>query len=371
MGIRSRLIGLLVTLLLSFSAGGCKDEGTVDTPVDPPVQNENTPQLTEPANNSSVSVTLLKWSAYENAASYRVQLSLDANFITQLYVDTALSSTELPVNIFSLNTNVYYYWRVLANLNGGGSTGWSAIWRFIIIFPAPPAPLLFLPANNSVNQSFMPLFDWETSPTADAYRLQVSSSPAFTGLIFDSSFITATQLQCPPFKLITGTQYFWRVNASNSNGASISDWSEVFSLTTLSGPIPFTISGRITFADTGFIPTIDQFYYSVAAYENGNWPPSSTPAFSYDSLIIQNSNSVYFADYSLNNLPDDTYFVAVTLKHRFLTIKPVILGVVGCDTSRTMFSGCAFNPAGNIISGGNGLDKINFLSWADTSKSIF
>lgn len=367
---RTGLIYVIFFALL-LNIGGCKDDGTIEAEIDPPVQNENAPQLIEPANNSFVSNLVLKWSAYDNASSYVVQLSLDANFITTLYVDTVLSSTELPVNMFSLNTNVYYYWRVLANLNGGGSTGWSAIWRFSIILPAPPAPQLLLPANNSVNQSFMPLFDWDTSPTADAYRLQVSSNPAFTSLIFDSSFITATQLQCPPFKLITGTQYFWRVNASNSNGASISQWSEVFSLTTLNGPLPFAIIGRITFADTNFLPSFEQLFYSVAAYENGNWPPSDTPPFAYDSLIIQNSNNVYFADFSLNNLPDDTYFVAVTLKHRFFTLTPVVLGVMGCDTARTMFSGCAVNPPGNIISGGNGLENINILSWADSSKGIF
>lgn len=367
---RSGLIFVIFFALL-LNIGGCKDEGTVDTPIEPPVQNENAPQLIEPANNSFVNSILLKWSAYENASSYLVQLSLDANFISQLYVDTTLTSTELPLNIFSLNTNVYFYWRVLANLNGGGSTGWSAIWRFSIIFPPPPPPLLLLPSNNSINQSFMPLFDWEPSPTADKYRLQLSSSPAFTTMILDSSFLTATQLLCPPFRLVTGNQYFWRVNASNSNGVSISDWSDIFSFTTLNGPMPFAINGRVIFADTDFIPTFDQFYYVVAAYENGNWPPSGSPPYTYDSLMIQNSNNIYFADYSLNDLPDDTYFVAVTLKHRFLTIKPVVLGVMGCDTSRTLFSGCAFNPTGNIITGGNGLEMINFLTWADTSKSIF
>lgn len=370
MGNRNGLIFVIFFALL-LNIGGCKDEGTIESEIDPPIQNENAPQLVEPANNSFVSDPVLKWSAYDNASSYKVQLSLDANFISYLYIDTVLSSTEVSVNTTALNTNVYYYWRVIANLNGGGSTGWSAIWRFSVILPAPPAPLLLFPANNSVNQPFMPLFDWENSPTADAYRIQISTNPSFTSLVLDSSFISASQMQCPPFRLTTGAQYFWRVNASNSNGVSVSEWSEVFSLTTLNGPIPFAINGRITFADSIFLPSFEVLFYSVAAYEDGNWPPSDTPPLAFDSLVIQNSNNTYFADYTLRNLPDNSYQIAVILKHRYFSQTPIVLGVMGCDTSRTMFSGCAFTPAGNIISGGNGLENINILSWADSSKGIF
>jgi hypothetical protein len=368
MEIRNKFIAALVTLLIFIA--GCKDEGTVDTPIEPPVQNENSPQLIEPANNAILSSVILKWAAFENAASYHVQLSKDANFITQLYVDTVLSATEVTVNISSLNTSIFYYWRVLASLNGGGNTGWSAIWRFSVILPPPPAPLLLLPPNNSTDQSFMPLFSWGVSPTAEAYRLQVSTNPAFSNMVLDNS-VSATELQCPPFILITGSQYFWRVQASNSNGVSMSDWSEVFAFTTIDGPVPFSISGRITFADTNFLPAIEQYYYSIEAFEDGNWPPSGNLPVSGDSLIIQRINNEYIAEYILRNLPDNNYTMAVVLRQRFFSFQPVIVGVFGCDTSRTIFSNCAFTPPGTIINGGNGIENINILSWADSSKSIF
>src|SRR4030095_1269762 len=206
----------LQILLVLLALSGCKDDNTVE-----PVnnnnnnQNNNAPLLTQPANNSTItaSAPLLKWDAFTGAQSYKVQLSMDANFITTNYVDTTITGTQVNVRNGLLTTGVNYYWRVIANLQGGGNSNWASVFRFIVVLAPPAPPNLISPPNNSTNQPFLPLFDWSNSPTAQTYRIQVSTAPGFSSTTLDSGGITVSQLQCPGFHLTTNTLYYWRVNA--------------------------------------------------------------------------------------------------------------------------------------------------------------
>lgn len=357
---------LLILLLLS----GCKKDNPVETIINNN-QNINAPQLIEPSNNSTINTPapLLKWDAYENTQIYRVQLSLDANFITYNYVDTAITGIQLNVHGGILTTNVNYYWRVIANLQGGGTSNWSSTWRFSVILPPPPPPNLLLPLNNSIDQPYLPLFDWENSPTAQNYRLQVSVNSNFSSILLDTSRIPVSQLQCPVFYLTTNTLYFWRVNASNSNGVSFSAWSQVFSFRTISGPEPNSISGTIRFADTNFVSPPN--YYIAGAYLPSGWPPINIYPQKFDSLNIQRINNEYRANYKIRYLPDGIYYISSIAIHRDFGTSLVTLGVYGCDTARVQYSTCPLNPTSVTISGSKGVENINILSWADTTKSIF
>lgn len=372
MKINKSLILLIFSLFLTaFLINSCKNESTVEPPP-PNNQNPNTPQLIEPANNAIVNnfSPLLKWEQYENASGYLVQMSLDANFLSYLYIDTVVVSSELNNSNLPLNTSVNYYWRVKANLQGGGSSGWSAVWRFRIILAPPIAPVLLLPANNAIDQSYIPLFDWSDSPTAQYYRLQVSEAPGFSAILLDLPQIPVSQIQCPPLYLTTGTLYYWRVNASNSNGISVSDWSQIFSFRTVNGIPPFAISGTIRFADTNFAPLPARYF--AAAFKLSKWPPNGEFPSSIDSLNIIWENNEYVARYRLRNLEDDTYCIAVFSQSYSITNDIVYKGVYGCDTNRVVYSQCPLVSPGTVImNNGIGIENINILSWADTSKSIF
>lgn len=359
---------LAIYILLIFALSSCKDDTTVQ-PEDPNNnQNANSPVLLSPANGIFVRdfTPQLDWQDFENTATYHIQVSLDANFNGIIVIDSALSTSALNIPAGRLTTGVYYYWRVIANLNGGGTSNWSAIWRFSVILNPPPAPILTAPANGSGNVPFMPFFDWNEAPTADSYRLQVSNSASFTTILLDTSGIVPTELQCPPGPLITGTQYFWRVNASNSGGLSTSEWSVTFNFTTVSGPLPLTISGRVTFADTNFVPL--PTLYVAGAYMT--WPPIITGAVEYDTLTIQQSGNTYYADYTITNLENESYKVAVSLLSS-LSLTNTIMGIYGCDTVHTEYSSCPDNPTLITIQNYNGVENINFLTWADSTKRIF
>ena len=93
--------------------------------------------------------------------------------------------------------------------------------------PSPPAipvaPVLIQPTNESTVSGLTVKLEWNPSPDAASYRLQVSTDSAFTKLALDKAGITGTY-----YELTSGlnwkTNYYWRVNATNASGTS--PWSE-------------------------------------------------------------------------------------------------------------------------------------------------
>lgn len=354
-------------LLCLFFFQSCKNESTVQPPVQTN-QNPTAPILVSPQNETSASYlqTTLIWQSFQSALSYEVQMSLDANMAgTMIFDSSGITGTQMQVAAGKLHTAVYYYWRVKANLSSNNTSQWSSIWRFNIILNAPQPPVLVAPPNGSTGQSFTPELQWTYVDSAEFYRVQVSRFSSFSNILFDSNHIVLNQVQVPVFCLNSGTQYFWRANAANSNGISTSQWSSVFNFTTINGPQPNSISGTITFVDSAFIPL--PTYYSINAYTS--WPPALT-SLNTDSLQIRKVGSYYIADYTVSHLYNGNYYLAVVVSS-VGTIIPFVMGIYGCDTIHPQFSNCPNNPSYVSIINNSGVVNINFLSWADTSKRIF
>jgi hypothetical protein len=353
-------------IAISLSAiQSCKDNAVVETKTTTN-QNPEAPQLLSPSNEGTINFFTpnIDWQDFTGAVSYRIQISLDANFAGIMIMDSSgITQSQLHIAAGLLTTNSYYYWRVKASISTG-FTPWSSVWRFHVILDPPPPPNLVSPPNGAMNQSYTPLLDWNESPTAEFYRLQVATAPGFVNLVIDSNRINITQFQVPEYSLMVNTQYFWRVNASNSGGSSTSNWSAPWSFTVMDGPEPNSISGTITFVDTNFLPLPNS--YKVGAF-NG-WPPFAP--LSEDSLVINHVGNQYIANYKITRVTSGDYNVAVypSLASN-LEIK--VLGIYGCDTVHVEFSNCPQNPAIVRIISSWGVEGINFLSWADTTKRIF
>ncbi len=368
MNIRKLVIYSCLTSLL-FLFQDCKDNAVV-TPPPNNTQTPTGPALTSPPNETTTQIGSpdLVWSAYNGAVSYRVQVSLDANFGGTIIADTTgITATQLQLTGQTLATGVFFYWRVIANLSGGVSP-WSSTWRFRVILAPPAAPTLLSPQNGSSNQSFLPLFDWSDVPTAQYYKIQISGNANFTNILLDSGSITVSQLQCPDFILNTSTQYFWRVNASNSNGISIGPYSSAFSFTTVAGPQPSSISGQITFVDTNFIQDSGNRYY-VGAYIQ--WPPSFYGPISIDTVSIHQQGNSFYGTYTVGNLPNGSYKIAFFYFGLYSVLNAPVLGIYGCDTVHLQYSNCPSNPEMVTVSSNIGVQNINFLSWADTTHRIY
>ncbi len=366
---RFLFLAILISLFLS---AGCKEDAVNSKPEENDPQVQNAPQLVQPYNNATVNnpEQLLEWEGLSGAVSYRVQISTDANFITSVNVDTTLNGTSLNLRDGDIGTNSYYYWRVIAEYSNSTFSPWSAVWRFRLILEPPAAPVLLSPANNSSNIDFRPLFDWENTPRAQYYSLQISGNQNFSGLVLNEQQILPSEFLCPQFILESNTQYFWRVNASNSNGISIGPWSQVFSFTTVDSPEPGSVSGTIRFVDNGFLT--NGSYFLAGAYTLNRWPPDQQMPLRFDQLEIQFVNNEYIANYKIRALPEGDYVIAALLFDQNFANSLDTKGVFGCDTARIQFSNCALsNPSLVQLGTTQGITGINFLSWADTSKNIF
>lgn len=356
-------LGLAVTAL--FLIQSCKNDSVVET-TKPENENPSAPNLSEPNNGATVGVLnpILNWDDFSGAASYRMQVSLDANFSGIMLLDSSgITSSQFRVPQGLLTTNSYNYWRVNA-ATGSGTTPWSSVWRFNIILNPPAAPNLLAPPNGSMNQPFTPTLNWNDVPTAQFYRVQVSYNPVFTYIVFDSSMVPMSEVSVPEFVLQVNSQYYWRVNASNSGGVSTGPWSSIWNFTTMNGPEPGVIKGTITFADTNFLQQPN--YYKVGAF-NG-WPPVAV--VQEDSLVIVHSGNTYTAEYRVGRLDNGSYYIAV-YPVSFTSLEYKILGIYGCDTVHVEYSNCPFNPEAVNVINGWGSENINFITWADTTKRIF
>ncbi|MGA2669654.1 MAG: hypothetical protein ABSF32_12195, partial [Ignavibacteria bacterium] len=191
------------------------------------------PTLISPLNGSvnQTFTPLLDWSDVSGALNYRIQISTDSLFGTTTFDTTGVTVSQLTVPSGKLLSHTVYYWRVNAS-NGSSSGSWSAVWHFRTIFSIPT---LLLPANGALGVSQTPLLDWTDVTGASNYRVQVSTSSAFTTTAIDQSGLTASQFQVSGY-LTQSTVYYWRARAYT--GSDSSSWTGAFSFTTQAVGVP-------------------------------------------------------------------------------------------------------------------------------------
>jgi hypothetical protein len=119
---------------------------------------------------------------------------------------------------------VFYFYLV----QGGSLSETDTIDLNVTIYNQPPdKPQLTFPADNSVNQHKNIVLRWNDLPAATSYIAQLSTDQSFVSIVKadtttkDTVYITG----------LSGAQkYYWRVQASNSLGAS--SWSDTRNFTT-------------------------------------------------------------------------------------------------------------------------------------------
>ena len=194
------------------------------------------PTLVSPTNsatNQPLNFTLL-WAAVSGASSYRVQVSTSSTFAGTVVDDSTLTSALKAIGPLSNGTT--YYWHVNAK-SAGGISAWSETWTFTTIPPPTAAPTLVSPSNAATNQPLSLSLTWNPVVGAVTYRVQLSTSSAFTGTVVDDSMLTSPSVPVGP--LSSNSTYYWRVNTSNAGGASA--WSTQWSFTTIP-PVPNQVS---------------------------------------------------------------------------------------------------------------------------------
>ncbi len=186
------------------------------------------PLLALPGNGASGQnrVPQLVWNDVNGAISYQVQLSRDflhANII----LDETVNGTSLTVDNQLANSTLYF-WRVRA-IGPSGTSNWSGTFRFTTQLGLPDQVTLISPQDEFINARPGFEFRWQDVPGVESYDLQVSTSLDFSNRVIDET-LTDNQYS-ETQNLDFSTTYFWRVRASNSTGTT--DWSEVWSFTTI------------------------------------------------------------------------------------------------------------------------------------------
>lgn len=169
-----------------------------------------------PTSNETVTVedVALDWRPIPGAASYRLQISTDRNFLTLVRPEVSVVSTRYSPPT-TLN-NDQYFWRVRAVNAQGKLSAWpESPWSFRRAWDQQPTPVHPAPRATVGDPVF---FQWTPARLADRYTLQVSESSSFSGAFSCGTTVhTTVQPTCP---LVAGRSYYWRVLAYDGSVSS-------------------------------------------------------------------------------------------------------------------------------------------------------
>lgn len=240
------------------------------------------------------------WQPSSDAASYRIQISKNAQF-TSLLVNATTNSTEYAFEWQTLTKGAQYWWRV-QGVNHVGAGDWSTVFTFKA--PTVPAvPTLVEPSNGAKDVSASPVLDWSDVDGATGYLLMVGTNTWFGTKVIDTT-VSGTSSYTPTAALTPGT-YYWKVAATN--GAGTSNWSPTWSFTVPSGTTPppgGDPAGPTLLSpggpDGGTVETIDTLKPAFS------W----TPVEGATSYRIQVSRNVGFTMLAVNTTTSETSYSA-------------------------------------------------------------
>jgi photosystem II stability/assembly factor-like uncharacterized protein len=164
------------------------------------------PQLLTPENkqtNQEFEI-VLRWSNVPAAASYHVQIALDANFNNIFREKDQLQNTFY--NVSGLSEDTDYYWRVASNSLDNQKI-WSEVWSFKTKVILQASNLIFPEDQSSV--AIPVSFLWNKAKGALSYKIQVALDESFEELVINSAAIPDTFYKAT--NLSENVNYFWKV----------------------------------------------------------------------------------------------------------------------------------------------------------------
>ena len=268
---------------MGWPLGSACEELIVD---DSPLQR---PLLSTPANGASGQnfTPSISWESVPGANRYDFMLSTDYNHENPIVELSTTGTTFIPDE--ELQPNSFYFWRVRAS-GPAGESRWSNTFRFSTEFGAPAPITLLTPQNGEENIRPVFQFQWESDPTVEMYRFEVSESPDFDDLFIESeqSLVRYSVTQNFPYY----TTFYWRVKGINSAGEG--EWSDVWSFRTIIER-PETVLLNNPGNNLNQIPVVPEF----------NWNASDRAA----DYVIQVSTEMDFSTLPIQGIISDTVFV--------------------------------------------------------------
>ncbi len=192
------------------------------------------------------------------AHHYHIQVATSSNFGVLVIDDSGAVSSTFTPNA-ELLPGKLYYWRIRAFNAIGAASAWSSVRNF----KTPLAqPTLVSPANDETLVTDRPAFNWDETPGATRYILQVSSVNNFSSLLVNVTVNTPAYTMTKDFP--QNKTLYWRVQAKTSVVSS--PWSVTWSFKTGNPPsVPGLSSPSNGSLAKTYAPTF-------------NWKDSTVPA---------------------------------------------------------------------------------------------
>ncbi len=248
------------------------------------------PALASPADSSTKigKTVTLRWHRASDAVSCRLQVSKYYSFSPSIVDQANLTDTSLAVS--GLDYGTEYFWHVQAT-NSSGSSAWSVRRIFTTGSAPPPIPTPYQPADGATGVGPGISLWWSYSSGAQSYHLQISTDSAFTTIVFDDSTISSTWKDVGELESLT--KYYWRISAQGT--LSESEWSKVWSFTTMKAPGPPKPSLVYPLDQMVGLPlsvtlrwnkSPGAVYYSVQVSTSPTFPyPGTSYEISYDTVL--------------------------------------------------------------------------------------
>lgn len=184
------------------------------------------------------------WNASPNVTGYLLDVSKDSNFNSPVFKDLALGKVT-SFNVTRLAQATPYHYRVRA-VNLAGKSGYSNSIQPTTRTSAPVVPSAPVATAATLITSNSFTANWNTSPGATGYLLDVSTSPNFEPRTILSGYNRkvvngASSLKLPVTLLSQNTRFYYRVYAVNAAGTS-ENYSQTIPLTTAPGPITIPVA---------------------------------------------------------------------------------------------------------------------------------
>jgi len=177
-------------------------------------------ELATPVDGSSDMHLLLEfiWDKYDGVTNYILEVDSNENFT--LPRTFGPDQNHQVVNDFVFG--IEYFWRVKAQ-HFLDISDWSEVWTFTTVNTI----ILESPENGATNVLQCPRYTWEKIDGTSRYLLWVDTDESFSNPL--QAYSDSAFFQCQS-SLERETIYYWKVRGQA--GASISDWSEVWSFET-------------------------------------------------------------------------------------------------------------------------------------------
>ncbi|MCK5742569.1 MAG: T9SS type A sorting domain-containing protein [Chlorobi bacterium] len=161
------------------------------------------------------------WMSVPEAVNYSILVANSPDFSGNAVVfSDELNALTVKVSGGALLAETKYYWKVRANsANAPGQ--WSEVWNFTTAGAgALPPEVVIVGPKGGKKVSLTAVLDWETTPNAVTYDVQVANDPNFgsSWIVVDETGITETEFTLPEGAVEDGKLYYWKVRGVGNAG---------------------------------------------------------------------------------------------------------------------------------------------------------